>query len=266
MAAPVWIVASPGATDAAGAWSYTVNAPGAAGRVIIVQVVQDGTTNGAVTFTGASNIENLAGTDNAWTDITGPNADGSWPVGSAEAARQFLKIGRSLSTTAPTISGGNSTSEDLYIRAHEFSDVNTGTTLAAVIENGSAGTAVNGAGTGTTISDTGVTTLGADRLALQLVAANDDIAIDSFTGESGGNWADPVGVYAESSGTDASLQLQTAVMLSAGTIDGGSDTVVSAAWGVVGFALIGTTPAGPAASLIYQPGLQAAIPRSLYTR
>ena len=36
----------------------------------------------------------------------------------------------------------------------------------------------------------------------------------------------------------------TVLLASAGTIDGGSDTVVSAAWGVVGFALIGTTVGG----------------------
>ena len=78
--------------------------------------------------------------------------------------------------------GTNSTSEDLYFRAYAFSDVSTGTTLATVIENigGTDDLYANGAGTGTTISDTGVTTSGLDRLALQLVAAGDDIAIDAF--------------------------------------------------------------------------------------
>lgn len=241
MTAPTFDSAGAGATDAGGVWAYTVTGGIAAGRVIIVQILQDGTTNGAVTVTGASNIENLAGTDNQWTQIPGPNGDSSWPVGSPAAARQFLYIGRCLSTSSPTISGGNSTSEDLYIRSYTFVDVNTGTTLSDVIENSSAGSAVNGSGTGTTVSDTGVTTLDVDRLALQLVAINDDVAVDAFAGETGGDWVEPVAEYAEASGTDGCLQLQTADMAAAGTINGGTDTIVSAGWGVVGFALIGTT-------------------------
>ena len=264
MAAPTVSHAGTGATDAGGAWSYAGTVAGGTGLIHILQIVQDGTTNGAVTFTGNANINDLAGAA-GWTQITGPNGDGSWPIGSAESARQFLFIGRTTSGSAPSMSGGNSTSEDLYFRGYAFLNGSTGTTLATVIENGSAGTALNGAGTGTTISDTGVTTLGTDRLALQFVACNDDVAIDSFTGETGGDWTEFIAEYAEPSGTDASLQLQTATMASAGTIDGGSDTIVSAGWGVVGFALIGTTSA-VAASMIYQPGLQAAIPRSLYTR
>lgn len=250
MAAPTFVDAGTGATDAGGAWTYTCQASGAAGRVFIVQILQDGTTSGAFTQDSASNIVNLAGITNLWTSIPGPNSDISWPVGVAEAARQFLFIGRATSTSAPTLSGGNSTSEDLYIRSYQFTDVNTGSTLSAVIENASAGSAFYEAGTGTTVSDRDVTTLGADRLALNFVAANDDVAIDAFTGEAGGDWVEAVAEYASASGTDGMLQLQTAAMASAGTISGGSDTIVSAAWGVVGFALIGTTPEGPPA---FQP-------------
>lgn len=137
MSAPVLVRTSTGATDAGGVWAAS-GAAGTAGDVVIVQILQDGTSNGVVSFTGASHIENLAGTDNAWTQIMGPNADGSFPVGSPAQARQFLFIGRLIDTTAPTISGGNSTSEDLYWKFHEFSGVSVGTTLAEVIENGTA--------------------------------------------------------------------------------------------------------------------------------
>lgn len=208
MAAPRLIDAGTGATDAGGAWTYTCQASGAAGRVFIVQILQDGSTNGAVTVTGATNIEDLAGTDNAWTQIPGANADGSFPVGASGEARQFLYIGRALSTSAPTISGGNSTSEDLYIRSYQFADVSIGTTLATVIENATAGSTVNNVGTSATADDASVQTLGLDRLALNFVAVNDDNLISVFTGESGGDWKLFAAPYAEASGTDGALGLQ----------------------------------------------------------
>jgi hypothetical protein len=253
MAIPTWNgLGGTGATDAGGAWAYTCSNPGgfAAGRVVIVNILQDGTTNGAVTSVVGTNIENLAGTDNVWTIIPGANADSSHPCGSPQAARQFVYIGRCLSTTAPTISGANSTSEDLYICDYTFDSVSTGTTLATVIENSSAGSSVNGAGTGTAVTDTGVTTLGPDRLALQLFAANDDgtgvLTGTSFTGETGGNWSSFSG-FESASGTDGTVGLCASDMVSAGTVDGGSLTAsISSGWGIVGFALIGTTPAATA--------------------
>jgi hypothetical protein len=207
MAAPSFVKASTGATDAGGAWTATGAIASAVGNVIIAQVLQDGNT-ATIAITGASNIENLAGTDNQWTEV----APGQF-VGDTWAATQRLWIGRAINTTtAPTISGTNDTSEDLYWRFYEFTNVSTGTTLATVIENigGTSDLYANGAGTSVTISDTGVTTSGPDRLALQLVAANDDIAIDAFAGETGGDWVEAVAEYAESSGTDGAVQLQTA--------------------------------------------------------
>jgi hypothetical protein len=213
--------------------------------MLVYHILQDGNTDGAVTVTGAANIAALDGTANTATRVPGPNADGSWPVGSPAAARQHIFLARTTSTSAPSLSGGNSTSEDLYFRYYVFSDVSTGTTLATVIENGSAGVATNGAGTSTTVSDTAVTTLGADRLALNLIGINDDgSGIALFTGASGGTW----GVfrsYEEASGTDGTVAKVQATMATAGTIDGGSDAITSLAWGVVGFALIGTTADTP---------------------
>jgi hypothetical protein len=218
------------------------------GDIVIAQILQDGSTDGAVAVTGATFVENLAGTDNAWTQIVGANGDGSFPVGASGQARQFLYIGRALSTSStPTISGTNSTSEDLYIRMYFATDVSTGTTLADVIENGTAGSTVNSAGTSATIADADVTTLGADRLALNFVAGNDDNAIDAFTGMTGGTWAEAIAEYAEASGTDGVIQLQIATIASAGTIGGGTDGWADAAdsWGVVGFALKPAVAAAP---------------------
>lgn len=205
MAAPRFVASGLGATDAGGAWSYNpFVSTYSVGDIVIAQILQDGSTNGAVAVTGATFVENLAGTDNAWTQIVGPNGDGSFPVGGSGEARQFLYIGRALSTSnAPTISGTNSTSEDLYIRMYFVTDVNTGTTLATVIENGTAGSTVNEVGTSATASDAGVTTLGPDRLPLNFVAINDDNIVEGFplSGVTGGDWASST-EYAESSGTD----------------------------------------------------------------
>ncbi len=230
-----YITASTGATDAGGAFTATGSAPGAAGRIIILQIVQDGTTDGAVTFTSATNIENLAGTDNAWTAI------GEFSVGASDEARQYLWIGRSLSTSAPTFTGGNSTSEDVYFRMYEFSGVSVGTTLATVIENVTAGTATGAFATSTTVADVGVTTLGPNRLALNFIATNDDpqaAELTAMTGETGGDWTYPVAAYGDSGGTDGTIALVTAPIAAAGTINGGTDTITSCPWGVVGFALI----------------------------
>jgi hypothetical protein len=239
MAAPTFIAASTGSTDAGGGWSHTAAAPGAAGRIYLVQVVQDGTGANTISVDSVTNAENLAGTDSVLTSI------GEFDIGSAVAASQHLWIGRSLNTSAMVITGGNTGTDDLYIRVYEFSGVHTGTTLTDVIENSTAGATANGAGTSVTVADTSVVTLGPDRLALQLCGFNDDLAgfDGSFAGETGGNWA-TVASYGSSTGTDGGTNLQTATIAVAGTIDGGTMTITSMAWGVVGFALI------PAAAVV----------------
>lgn len=208
MAAPRFIAASTGATDAGGAWSYTCAAPGAAGRLIIVQALQDGVTVQSVAVTAGTNITAIDGTANTWTRIPGDVQGGEWPVGTG-VGLQHLWVGRSTGTSAPTISGTNSTSEDLYIRAYEFADVSTGTTLAAILDSYSTNNI--GAGISATASDMSVTTTGPDRLALNFVVVTDDNAIAVFTGQTGGTWVE-VAEYAEPSGTDGAVQLQYSML------------------------------------------------------
>src|SRR5262245_20534320 len=117
MAAPSFVNAGTGATDAGGAWTYTCQASGAAGRVFVAHILQDGTTGGATTVTGSSNINDLSGAA-GWTNIFG--AGGAQEVGNPRSGLHYIFIGRATSTSAPTISGGNSTSEDLYIRSYQF--------------------------------------------------------------------------------------------------------------------------------------------------
>jgi hypothetical protein len=97
----------------------------------------------------------------------------------------------------------------------------------------------DGMTTGTTaaVGDDPVTTTGDDSLACQLVSVADDNAMGAFTGMSGGTWAEATNEFTSSTGTpDTCMQLQTASIASAGTIDGGSFTMSAAdPWGVIGF-------------------------------
>lgn len=251
MAAPAYVQTGAGATDATGVWSaggatyMPVNI--GAGNILVLQVLQDGTGTSPTLTSIETNISNLAGTTAAMTSI------GEFNIGNPVVASQHLWIGRHVGgTRTVTISGDNAGGDDLYFRVYEFTGVSTGTTLGTVIENGSAGATVSGAGTSATIADADVTTLGAERLALNFVAGNDDNTLDAFTGMTGGTWAEAVAEYADSAGTDGVIGLQTATIAAAGTIGGGTDGWADAAdgWGVVGFALL---PAGPAAASLLLP-------------
>lgn len=217
------------------------------GNVIILSVLQDGTgANMTLTDTNSS-AEALDGTDNTLTAFPG----NPYTVGNPAAAKLFLWIGRFL-TTSFSADLASSGGDDLYYEMVSFQDVNTGATFASVIENGSAGTVNSAANTGTTISDVGVTTLGSDRLALNVFGINDDLtglsAISAFTGETGGDWLSGTGFFESSTGTDGTVWWSRAQMASAGTVDGGSITITSDGWGGVGFALIGTTADAAATS------------------
>src|SRR3990172_6421901 len=178
--AVTYVNASTPNTDAGGAFTVTGMAPGAAGRIIILQIFQDGTTNGAVTQTSATNITALGGTANTWTAI------GEYTVGASDEGRQYLWVGRSTGTSAPTFTGGNSTSEDLYCRMYEFSGVDANaTTLAGILENATAGTIGNGSGTSSagdlTVKDVSVQTTYAGGLALNFIGYNDEVPAGELT-------------------------------------------------------------------------------------
>ena len=98
----------------------------------------------------------------------------------------------------------------------------------------------------TTIADQGVTTSGNGRLAVNLVALAGSRTIGNFTGMTGGTWAEAVAEYTSTVGNDATLQVQTASIATATTINGGTTSISpSALYSVLGFAIVpGTTPIG----------------------
>jgi hypothetical protein len=67
-----------------------------------------------------------------------------------------------------------------------------------------------------------VTTLGSRRLAVSFVSVEDAIGVGSFTGESGGDWTEAVTEFTFTGDDNLCMQLQTATMTNAGTIQNGS--------------------------------------------
>lgn len=238
MAAPTFLVATTGQTDAGGTWIASGTLTGAAqDDLVIFHILQDGSSAGAISLTTVTaNLMNLAGTTSALTSI------GSFQVGGTSLAIQHLWVGRlSSSSVAVQIDGANSSTEDLYYRFYSFQNASAGTTLATVIENATAGSTTTSTGTSATVSDASVQTLGSDRLALNFVGINDDNPFAGYSGQSGGTWTTRAS-YADATGTDGAIYLVDAAMATAGTIDGGTSSITDIdAWGVVGFALIGTT-------------------------
>ena len=241
MAAPVLVGSSTGAVITAATGTHQKTGC-TAGNIVILQFLVDGTGIPTVGNDGV-NVENLAGTDGALQSAFAGSVVRN--VGNPVAAGLAVYIGRALADTitSPLLSSA----ADMYVQWHEFSGVHTGTLLADVLENGTAGVATSAAGTSTSVADVGVTTLGADRLALNFVGINDDsTGIAAFVGMTGGTWAMPTS-FESATGTDGTIALMTATIAAAGTIDGGADTITSDGWGVIGFALI------PAAAAAYQP-------------
>lgn len=207
-----------------------------AGNFILLHVMQAGPANDYSLGTFV-NVEALDGTDLTMT-IYGNDAD----VGSPRAAAHSNYFGRVLANGTVSINvtvGGSG--EDVYARLYEFSGVHTGPSFTDVAESGS-----EAGGTAAQIDDNSVTSTGISRLGIQLVAVNDDNVLGSFTGETGGDWAEAA-EYNSATGTQATLQLQTAEMSAAGTINGGTFTMAASdAWGVIAFALIPAPTGGVA--------------------
>lgn len=173
---------------------------------MILHVFQDGSgADATVTAGGQTRVTALDGTASSWTLI------GSFPVGGSSEAKQLLWVGRAVGGTI-IVAGGNAAGDDVYWRIYEFTDDNTGTTVAQLIENVTAGATVNSTGTSAAIADASVSVTGENRLCLNFVGVNDDNAVSDFAGQIGGTWVEAVAEYADATGTDACIQLQRAAV------------------------------------------------------
>ena len=145
--------------------------------------------------------------------------------------------------SVPCTVGG--TSQDAAGRIYRFTGWANSATMADNFEGGSFGT-----GTDATIEQPSITTSGAERLCVAFVHVADDNALDAFTGTTGGTWGEAVAEYAQATGDDFAMGLQTATLASAGTISGGVDTMAAAdPWGVQTFAIKPVASALPPRSL-----------------
>jgi hypothetical protein len=170
-----------------------------------------GADSGQDGFTNFVNAQGLNGTPGAMDVIS-------------NAVNRQVFIGRVTAdgTVSADMSVG-AAGDDFAARIYEFTGVSTGASIGTVAEN------VNselGFAIGTTVTAPDVTTLGANRLALNFVNLRTAQTLGDFTGESGGDWTE----VAEYVATTMTLQLQTAVLTSPGTITGGTQTVSSTYW------------------------------------
>ena len=164
---------------------------------------------------------NIPTTPTGFTLLYGPDSTGT--------GRQWVyyKFATGSESGTITITIGGSSSK--IARMYSFRNV----ALSSFTEGGDFGS-----GTQSTIYAQSVTTTDANRLAVSFVFVNDNNAVDSFTGETGGDWTEAVPEFTTTAGSDGAVQLQTATMASAGTISGGSYSMSNNdRWGVRAFAL-----------------------------
>jgi len=186
-----------------------------AGDLILLQVVVSGISDSPTTPTG-------------FTYLYGPDESS----GTGEDGRQWIYYRSSTGSESGTLTVSVSGSVSATARMYAFRNAAT----TSFTEDKTFAESSNDLISAPTIDATGPR-----RLALSFVFDTNNIALDSFTGESGGDWAE-VGEfqYDPSTYIDLTLQLQTATLATGGTITGGSYNAGfnNERWGVTAFALI----------------------------
>lgn len=228
MGIPAYVSAGDGAATNTNGGALNVPYPATvtAGNLLLAHIYYDG--NAAAPSTPAN-----------WTAMGGPyNVKNATPE-----SRHWLFGKIAAGTESGTESFGTVAATTLRMgRMYQFSGLYSAT-IAECYED------LDGDeyGYAAQVDDNSVTTSGADRLALNLVAWDDDDVTPSvFDGEDGGNWVEAVGDYESALAGDGTIYLMYAEMANEGTIDGGSCTTTIDGWGVIGLALIGAAEAGGA--------------------
>jgi hypothetical protein len=200
---------------ASGTGTLYVGYPGdpSTNELILLQVIVRDTTNAPTTPSG-------------FTLLYGPDSTGT--------GRQWIFYKFATGTEHGTITVSIGGSALKLARMYSFENVAT----SNFYESGSFGS-----GSSRTINAQSVTTTVSKSLAVSFNFATDDLDINAFSGESGGDWKETTNHYDSSYGGGASMEVQKATMSSTGTISGGSTTMSSSAsWGVRAFALKAETP------------------------
>lgn len=150
------------------------------------------------------NLSETATTPAGWSLVSGP-------VDTVGSVRGYLfkKVanGSESGTLTVTVSG----SVERAARIYRVTGANSTESVATLADVGSV------------ILDVGVTTTGADRLALNFIMSNGTTSgVGAFAGQTGGTWTKPIVSYEFSGTNNIQLDVDSADMASAGTIDGGS--------------------------------------------
>lgn len=188
-----------------------------AGQVLIAHLMYESTTITPSTPAG-------------WTLLSGPHTIGTtartWVYGKIAVGNED---GTNVNFGSPT--GNHNRYGVIYAFDNPRND-----TIANIVGGFNFDT-----GSSAEIPDVEVITPEADCLAINLLGGQDDVTIGPYTGETGGDWVEAAPEDLHSTFTpDQFMQIQTAAMSSAGTINGGSVTASgSSIWGVVGFYIRG---------------------------
>ena len=186
-----------------------------AGDLILLQVVVSGTSESPTTPTGFSSLY-------------GPDeSSGS----SGDEARQWIYYRISTGSESGTLSVSVSGSVSAASRMYAFHNVaSTSFTEYKTFDESS----------NDIINAPTVNPSGARRLAVSFVFDTNNIGLGSFTGATGGTWAEVAEFQYDPSSIDLTLQLQTATLATDITITGGNYNAGSSneRWGVTAFALI----------------------------
>jgi hypothetical protein len=175
-------------------------------------------------------------TPGGWSLLYGPD---NVPGTGTAIGRQWIyyKFTTGTETSPLTVTIGGTAAKSACIYA--FRNVATGTPANFVESAVYAGSPTTPTAT---IPASSVTTTGEKELVVSFNYVQADFAMGSFTGATGGTWAQPTGGLYRYTG-NTTLQLQTATMANAGTISGGTTANYNlgggnyASWGVRAFAL-----------------------------
>lgn len=245
MAIPFFVGAGTGVAITTG--TATVSKTGCTlGDLIVVHYLVRGGVDDVIR-SNVINITNLSTlTTNSLNLITN-NRD----VGLAGGSKHGFYAGRVTAdgTCSADFTVGGS-GNDIFVRMYQFSGEILGNTDDGIgLFDNEGGQFQSDGQTGTTLSDRAVTTAGPDRLCVSLNSVAGNQALGSFTGETGGDWTEAVAEFASATGATGTIQLQTAGLATAGTINGGSIAITSADWGVISFgiipAVVATAPSAP---------------------
>ncbi len=250
MAAPAFVQASAGTVVTTG--TSTMSLTGCtAGNVVFKVWVSDGATSDSGI---GAHVNTLRISDGVADDA---DFFQEVPLG-ASVAYLIAFVGRvqANGTVSCDLSVGAS-GADLFGRIYEFSGVaaTLGAFASLVISEDGVDYYNSTGGTGTTITMGNITANDIDRLGVTFVAVNANQALAAATGETGGDWIEPVEEFASATGTAATQGVQTADLSAGGTISGGTITISSAAWATLGFALIPTSAIGPSPQISAMSGV-----------